>query len=219
MNRNLPRVAIIPSPVLKNHYKKCTYLTRSHDCRCGDDVRRWVSLLCAAAAVKLVVKYVIIYAIYYDYYYLSFFVFFFQIIVVETRTVEHWYHTSPGPGILYIFRTSPTSSRMSFERRSLPPPPPPLDISRTRFPELDTRHRRRNPPPLETGRRRPGTRMPRSACERFSRCRRIFSPKMWVNARAMAVVAPVKIYTLNRYIMHTRIHFTWIHATAGLIGP
>lgn len=54
-------------------------------------------------------------------------------------------------------------------RRSIPPPP---DISRTRFPELDTRHRRRNPPPLETGRRwrrRPGTRMPRSACERFSR--------------------------------------------------
>lgn len=110
MNRNLPRVAMIPSPVLKNHYKKCTYLTRSHDCRCGDDVRRWVSLLCAAAAVKLVAKYVIIYAIYYDYYYLSFFVFFFQIIVIETRTVEHWYHTSPGSGILYIFRTSPTSS-------------------------------------------------------------------------------------------------------------
>jgi len=124
-----------------------------------------------------------------------FLIFFFKnIIVVETRTIEHWYHTSPGPGILYIFRTSPTSS--SPRVRSLPPPPP-LDISRTRFPELDTRHRRRNPPPLETGRRRrrPGTRMPRSACERFSRCRRVFSPKMWVNARAVAAVAPVKIYT------------------------
>lgn len=56
-------------------------------CRCGDCVWRWVSQSYAVVAMKICeVKYVIIlYAICYYYYILS-----FSIIVVETRTIEHW---------------------------------------------------------------------------------------------------------------------------------